>query len=164
MADRTHPERTNFGKLREVIQPPNLIEIQITSYLEFLQKGIPEKQRKPQGLEAVFREVFPIHSYDERLVLEYVSYNLGDSKNTELECLREGITYSVPLYVKLRLREEDFIKDEDIYMGEIPMVTERGSFIINGAERVAKTFRPWCWSKMRSTHSKGLFWRAHLNR
>jgi DNA-directed RNA polymerase beta subunit len=75
-------------------------------------------------------------SYDERLTLEYVSYNLGDPKNTELECLREGITYSVPLYVKLRLREEDFIKDEDIYMGEIPMVTERGSFIINGAERV----------------------------
>jgi len=136
MADRNHSERINFGKLREVIQPPNLIEIQITSYLDFLQKGIPEKQRKPQGLEAVFREVFPILSYDERLTLEYVSYNLGDPKNTELECLREGITYSVPLYVKLRLREEDFIKDEDIYMGEIPMVTERGSFIINGAERV----------------------------
>ena len=136
MADRNHTERANFGKLREVIQPPNLIEIQITSYLDFLQKGIPEKQRKPQGLEAVFREVFPILSYDERLTLEYVSYTLGEPKNTELECLREGITYSVPLYVKLRLREEDFIKDEDIYMGEIPMVTERGSFIINGAERV----------------------------
>ena len=97
---------------------------------------MPEKQRKPQGLEAVFREVFPIKSYDERLTLEYVSYTLGEPKNTELECLREGITYSVPLYVKLRLREEDFIKDEEIYMGEIPMVTERGSFIINGAERV----------------------------
>ncbi|PTX92406.1 DNA-directed RNA polymerase subunit beta [Opitutus sp. ER46] len=136
MADRNHSERINFGKLREVIQPPNLIEIQISSYLDFLQKGIPEKQRKAQGLEAVFREVFPILSYDERLTLEYVSYTLGDPKNTELECLREGITYSVPLYVKLRLREEDFIKDEDIYMGEIPMVTERGSFIINGAERV----------------------------
>ena len=136
MPDRNHTERVNFGKLREVIQPPNLIEIQITSYLDFLQKGIPEKQRKPQGLEAVFREVFPILSYDERLTLEYVSYNLGEPKNNELECLREGITYSVPLYVKLRLREEDFIKDEDIYMGEIPMVTERGSFIINGAERV----------------------------
>ena len=136
MADRTHIERTNFGKLREVIQPPNLIEIQITSYLDFLQKGIPDKQRKPQGLEAVFREVFPIESYDGRLVLEYVSYTLGDPKNTEIECIREGITYSVPLYVKLRLREEDFIKDEEIYMGEIPMVTERGSFIINGAERV----------------------------
>src|SRR5580658_7961958 len=136
MADRTQTERINFGKLREVIQPPNLIEIQINSYLEFLQKGVPEKQRKPQGLEAVFREVFPIQSYDERLVLEYVSYTLGDPKNSEIECIRDGITYSVPLYVKLRLREEDFIKDEDIYMGEIPMVTERGSFIINGAERV----------------------------
>jgi DNA-directed RNA polymerase subunit beta len=136
MADRTSTERINFGKLREVIQPPNLIEIQINSYLDFLQKGIPEKQRKPQGLEAVFREVFPIQSYDERLTLEYVSYTLGDAKNSEIECIREGITYSVPLYVKLRLREEDFIKDEDIYMGEIPMVTERGSFIINGAERV----------------------------
>jgi len=136
MADRTHTERINFGKLREVIQPPNLIEIQINSYLDYLQKGVPEKQRKPQGLEAVFREVFPIQSYDERLVLEYVSYTLGEPKNSEIECIREGITYSVPLYVKLRLREEDFIKDEDIYMGEIPMVTERGSFIINGAERV----------------------------
>ena len=136
MADRNHSERINFGKLREVLQPPNLIEIQINSYLDFLQKGVPEKQRKPQGLEAVFREVFPIQSYDERLVLEYVSYTLGDPKNSEIECIRDGITYSVPLYVKLRLREEDFIKDEDIYMGEIPMVTERGSFIINGAERV----------------------------
>jgi DNA-directed RNA polymerase subunit beta len=136
MADLIHAERINFGKLKEVIAPPNLIEIQITSYLEYLQKGVPEKQRKNQGLEAVFREVFPIESYDGRLVLEYVSYTIGDSKSTELECIREGITYSVPLYVKLRLREEDFIKDEDIYMGEIPMVTERGSFIINGAERV----------------------------
>jgi len=137
MADRSnHADRINFGKLREVIQPPNLIELQISSYLEYLQKGVPEKQRKNQGLEAVFREVFPIESYDGRLVLEYVSYTIGDPKNTEIECLRDGITYSVPLYVKLRLREEDFIKDEEIYMGEIPMVTERGSFIINGAERV----------------------------
>ncbi|MBK8479483.1 MAG: DNA-directed RNA polymerase subunit beta [Opitutaceae bacterium] len=129
-------ERLNFGKLREVIQPPNLIEIQINSYMEYLQKEVSQSQRKSQGLEAVFREVFPITSYDERLVLEFVSYTLGDAKNTEIECLREGITYSVPLYVKLRLREEDYIKDEEIYMGEIPMVTERGSFIINGAERV----------------------------
>ncbi|MDF9828439.1 DNA-directed RNA polymerase subunit beta [Ereboglobus sp. PH5-5] len=129
-------DRNNFGKLREVIQPPNLIEIQIQSYMDFLQKGVPDKQRKPQGLEAVFKEVFPIFSYDERLTLEYLSYNLGEPKNSEIECLREGVTYSVPLYVKLRLREADFIKDEEIYMGEIPMVTERGSFIINGAERV----------------------------
>lgn len=136
MAVRNKSDRVNFGKLREVLQPPNLIELQITSYLDYLQKGVPEKQRLNQGLEAVFREVFPIESYDGRLTLEYVSYTIGESKNTEIECIREGITYSVPLYVKLRLREEDFIKDEEIYMGEIPMVTERGSFIINGAERV----------------------------
>jgi len=136
MADRTHTERINFGKLREVIQPPNLIELQISSYLEYLQKDTPEKQRKPYGLEAVFKEVFPINSYDERLTLEYVSYTIGEPKSSEIECLREGTTYAVPLYVKLRLREEDFIKDEEIFMGDIPMVTERGSFIINGAERV----------------------------
>jgi DNA-directed RNA polymerase subunit beta len=129
-------DRINFGKLREVISPPNLIEIQISSYLEFLQKDIAANQRNPYGLEAVFSEVFPIESYDGRLVLEYVSYTIGDPKNTEIECIREGVTYAVPLYVKLRLREEDFIKDEEIYMGEIPMVTKRGSFIINGAERV----------------------------
>ena len=129
-------ERIKFGKLKEVITPPNLIEIQINSYLEFLQKEIAATQRNPYGLEAVFSEVFPIESYDGRLVLEYVSYTIGDPKNTEIECIREGVTYHVPLYVKLRLREEDFIKDEEIYMGEIPMVTKRGSFIINGAERV----------------------------
>ena len=133
---KNQADRINFGKLREVLQPPNLIELQISSYLEYLQKGTPDKQRLNQGLEAVFREVFPIESYDGRLTLEYVSYTIGDPKNSEIECLREGVTYSVPLYVKLRLREEDFIKDEEIYMGEIPMVTERGSFIINGAERV----------------------------
>ena len=88
MADRTHSERINFGKLREVIQPPNLIELQISSYLEFLQKDVAEKQRKPYGLEAVFKEVFPINSYDERLTLEYVSYTIGEPKSSEIECLR----------------------------------------------------------------------------
>ncbi len=129
-------DRINFGKLKEVITPPNLIEIQINSYLDFLQKETPITERKNDGLEAVFREVFPIESYDGRLVLEFVSYVVGDPKATEIECIKEGITYSVPLYVKLRLREEENIKDEEIYMGEVPMVTSRGSFIINGAERV----------------------------
>lgn len=129
-------DRINFGKLKEAISPPNLIEIQINSYLDFLQKDTPLNERKNDGIEAVFREVFPIESYDGRLVLEFVSYTVGDSKSTEIECIREGVTYSVPLYVKLRLREEDNIKDEEIYMGEIPMVSSRGSFIINGAERV----------------------------
>ncbi|MAM92083.1 MAG: DNA-directed RNA polymerase subunit beta [Opitutaceae bacterium] len=129
-------DRKNFGKLKDTLTPPNLIEIQIDSYLDFLQKDAPIQERKNDGLEAVFREVFPIESYDGRLVLEFVSYTIGDPKATEIGCIREGITYSVPLYVKLRLREEENIKDEEIYMGEMPMVTSRGSFIINGAERV----------------------------
>ena len=128
--------RKNFGKLKDTLTPPNLIEIQINSYLDFLQKDAPIQERMNDGLEAVFREVFPIESYDGRLVLEFVSYTIGEPKASEIECIREGITYSVPLYVKLRLREEENIKDEEIYMGEMPMVTSRGSFIINGAERV----------------------------
>ncbi len=129
-------ERKNFGKLPEIISPPNLIENQINSFKEYLQMDTAPSQRKPVGLEAVFREVFPIESYDGRAHLEYVSYNLVPSKLSEMQCIREGVSYSVSLYVKLRLREEDQIKDEEIYMGELPCMTERGSFIINGAERV----------------------------
>ncbi|MEO0508541.1 MAG: DNA-directed RNA polymerase subunit beta [Verrucomicrobiota bacterium] len=128
--------RTNFGQLKEVIQPPNLIENQVDSYKEFLQMEVAPSQRNPIGLEAVFSEVFPIESYDSRCHLEYVSYRVDAPRETEIEAIREGVTYSVSLYVKLRLREEDHIKDEEIYMGELPMVSERGSFIINGAERV----------------------------
>ncbi|HLS28610.1 MAG TPA: DNA-directed RNA polymerase subunit beta, partial [Opitutales bacterium] len=129
-------DRINFGELEEIISPPNLIQNQLDSYLEFLQQDVPANQRKNSGLEAVFKEIFPIESYDGRCVLEYLSYNIIGPKTTELECIREGTTYAVSLYVKLRLREEDFIKDEEIYMGELPMISERGSFIINGAERV----------------------------
>ncbi|MGF1451849.1 MAG: DNA-directed RNA polymerase subunit beta, partial [Opitutales bacterium] len=129
-------QRLNFGKLKEVVQPPNLIRNQIDSFKDFLQIDVAPSQRKPVGLEAVFSEVFPITSYDERCTLEYVSYNLQESKLTEMECIREGISFSASLHVKLRLREEESIKDEEIYMGELPIITERGSFIINGAERV----------------------------
>ena len=129
-------KRLNFGQLKEVIQPPNLIENQVDSYREFLQMDSSPSQRETVGLEAVFSEVFPIESYDSRCHLEYVSYNVIPPRETEIEAIRDGVTYSVSLYVKLRLREEDHIKDEEIYMGELPMVSERGSFIINGAERV----------------------------
>jgi DNA-directed RNA polymerase subunit beta len=129
-------ERINFGQIKEVIQPPNLIENQIDSFKEFLQMDTASNQRKQVGLEAVFSEVFPIESYDSRCHLEYVSYNVTPPRESEIEAIREGVTYSTSLYVKLRLREEDHIKDEEIYMGELPMITERGSFIINGAERV----------------------------
>ncbi|MDR2512851.1 MAG: DNA-directed RNA polymerase subunit beta [Puniceicoccales bacterium] len=130
-------ERINFGKLREVIPPPNFIENQLSSYMEFLQRDVPQGQRKNVGLEAVFREIFPIESYDGRCKLEYVSYRLDGPKNSEMECIREGVTYSISLTLKLRLREEGgIVKDEEIYMGEIPMITASGSFIVNGAERV----------------------------
>ncbi len=129
-------KRINFGQLKEVIQPPNLIENQINSFMEFLQMDVPSNQRKQVGLEAVFSEVFPIESYDGRCNLEYVSYSITPPRDNEIKAIRDGVTYSVSLYVKLRLREEDHIKDEEIYMGELPMISERGSFIINGAERV----------------------------
>ena len=129
-------KRSNFGQLKEVIQPPNLIENQINSFKEFLQMDVPPSQRKTVGLEAVFSEVFPIESYDSRCHLEYVSYSVTPPRDTEINSIRDGVTYSVSLYVKLRLREEEHIKDEEIYMGEFPMISERGSFIINGAERV----------------------------
>lgn len=129
-------DRINFGKLQEVIEPPNLIQIQIDSFKEFVQVEVPSNKRQHAGLEAVLREVFPIESYDGRCQLEYVSYRLSEPKLTEMECIREGVTYSISLYVKLRLKEEEAIKDEEIYMGELPMITDRGSFVINGAERV----------------------------
>ena len=129
-------KRINFGQLKEVIQPPNLIENQINSFREFLQLDRAPSQRKPMGLEAVFSEVFPIESYDNRCHLEYISYNITPSRTTEIQAIRDGVTYSSSLYLKLRLREDDHVKDEEIYMGELPMISERGSFIINGAERV----------------------------
>ena len=129
-------ERINFGNIREVIPFPNLIENQLNSFDEFLQKELSSDQRQNIGLEAVFREIFPIESYDGRCRLDYLGYTLEAAKFSEMYCLREGTTYSIPLYIKLRLQEEDTFKDEEIYMGELPMITQCGSFIINGAERV----------------------------
>ena len=129
-------KRLNFGKINEVITPPNLIDNQIESFEDFLQINTASSHRKKLGLEAVFNEIFPITSYDEKCSLEYLSYHLVKLNYSEIDCISEGITYAVSLYVKLRLREEDQVKDEEIYMGEIPMITTRASFIINGAERV----------------------------
>ena len=86
-------ERINFGKIKEIIAPPNLIELQTNSYVEFLQVGTAPSRRKNIGLQAVFKEVFPIESYDGKCVLDYSSYEIGEPKQDWLECLREGITY-----------------------------------------------------------------------
>jgi DNA-directed RNA polymerase subunit beta len=129
-------ERKNFGKLREVIPPPNMIENQIVSFQEFLQMDVPAAQRNNLGLESVFKEVFPVESNNGNFRLEYLDYSLTPPRMGELECIREGTTYAVSLLLKLRLVEKGAFKDEEILMGDLPMVTDRGSFIINGAERV----------------------------
>ena len=129
-------KRINFGKLKEVTEPPNLIEIQLDSYVEFLQKDVPASKRKETGLQAVFKEVFPIASYDESITLDFVNYEIGDSKMGALESQREGQTFSAPLYVTFRLKDEKGAKEEKVYMGEIPIMTLQGTFVINGSERV----------------------------
>jgi DNA-directed RNA polymerase subunit beta len=129
-------ERIYFGKLKEAAEPPNLIEVQLNSYVEFLQKDVTPSKRQDVGLQAVFREVFPIESYDEKIVLDFVSYDIGDPKMSALECQRESQTFSAPLHVTFRLKEEKGVKEEKVYMGEIPLMTPQGTFVINGAERV----------------------------
>src|ERR1700746_1301033 len=129
-------ERIYFGSIKEAIEPPNLIEVQANSYVDFLQKDVPYAKRKNQGLQAVFKEVFPIESYDEKAVLDFSHYDIGDPKLAALEAQREGQTYSAPLHVTFQLREEKGTKEEKVYMGEIPLMTPQGTFVINGAERV----------------------------
>src|SRR5256885_4777378 len=109
-------ERINFGKIKEVIAPPNLIEIQINSYVEFLQAEVPPTRRKLLGLQAVFKEVFPIASYDNKTELDYHSYEIGEPKQDWLECLREGITYGAPLHVTFHLKDEKGTKEETVFM------------------------------------------------
>src|ERR1700747_3449596 len=129
-------ERIYFGSIKEAIEPPNLIEVQANSYVDFLQKDVPYSKRKNQGLQAVFKEVFPIESYDEKAVLDFSHYEIGEPKLSALEAQREGQTYSAPLHVTFQLREEKGTKEEKVYMGEIPLMTPQGTFVINGAERV----------------------------
>ena len=131
-------ERINFGKIKEIVAPPNMIELQTNSYAEFLQAELtPSKRQKHVGLESVFREVFPIQSYDGKVVLDYNSYEIGEPKVDWLECLREGTTYGAPLYVTFMLKEETKGgKEEKVFMGELPLMTPQGTFVINGAERV----------------------------
>jgi DNA-directed RNA polymerase subunit beta len=129
-------ERLYFGKFEEVIEPPNLIEVQSRSYDEFLQKEASHGDRSDTGLQAVFREVFPIKSYDDAVELDFVSYDIEDPKITSLDSLRNGESFSAALYVTFKLKDETGTKKERVYMGELPMMTRRGTFIINGAERV----------------------------
>ena len=130
------PDRVNYGKLQEVLDIPDLIGVQIESYDSFLQKDIHASDRKNQGLQEVFNEIFPIESFDKQLVLEFVSYSMGEPKTEIIDCIKDGNTYSSALHVDFLLRNKDEEFPERVYLGEVPLMTERGTFVINGAERV----------------------------
>src|ERR1700761_7092374 len=138
--------RKNFGKIQEIAQMPNLIEVQRTSYDQFLQLDKGEG-RKDEGLEAVFRQVFPIKDFSESSLLEYVDYHFEEPKYDVEECQQRSMTYAAPLKVTLRLIVFDVdqetgaksvkdIKEQDVYMGDVPFMTENGTFVVNGTERV----------------------------
>lgn len=133
--------RKDFGKRPQVLDVPYLLSIQLDSFQKFIEQD-PEGQ---YGLEAAFRSVFPIQSYSGNSELQYVSYRLGEPVFDVQECQIRGVTYSAPLRVKLRLviyeREAPEgtvkdIKEQEVYMGEIPLMTDNGTFVINGTERV----------------------------
>ncbi|MBN1864002.1 MAG: DNA-directed RNA polymerase subunit beta [Victivallales bacterium] len=129
-------ERVNCGKLKEILEIPDLIGIQIDSYDNFLQMDVPAKKRENKGLQEVFKEVFPIESFDGQLKLDFISYRLGGLKDDVTECIKDGSSYCSSLHATFRLEVGGAISEEDVYIGDMPIMTERGTFIINGVERV----------------------------
>ena len=129
-------DRINFGQLSDVVELPDLIEIQTRSYLDFLQMDAPPNRRKAVGLQAVFKEVFPIESYDGHCTLDFVKYEVTPPKQSAFESLKEGESHTAALHVTFRLKTQAEVREETVFMGEVPLITEQGTFIINGAERV----------------------------
>jgi DNA-directed RNA polymerase subunit beta len=139
--------RKNFGRIPEVTVMPNLIEVQRTSYENFLQMEVRPEQREHMGLQEVFKSVFPIRDFADRAALDFVQYELEEPKYDVEECHQRGMTYAAPLRVTLRLIVWDIdedtgsrsvrdIKEQDVYMGDLPLMTDNGTFVVNGTERV----------------------------
>ena len=139
--------RKSFGRIDSIMEMPDLIDVQVHSYKHFLQEGVPADKREDVGLQAVFNSVFPIHDFSGRGDLEFVKYELDEPKFDVDECLKRSLTYAVPVRATLRLVVWDVdadtgarsirdIKEQDVYMGDLPMMTDKGLFIVNGAERV----------------------------
>jgi len=147
----------DFSKFQDNFELPSLLDIQTLSYEEFLQRNVSTDKRKDQGLEEVFREVFPLESYDAQIRLEYIGYNIGKEKYSRFECQRRGMTYAAPLKVKLRLITPVDIKEQEVYFGDFPLMTDTGTFIINGDERVvvSQIQRPPGVSFEEETHPTG---------
>ena len=139
--------RKSFGRIPAIAPMPNLIEVQKSSYAQFLQTNVPAKERTDTGLQEVFKSVFPIHDFAGRGDLEFVKYELDQPKYDVDECIKRGLTYAAPVRATLRLVVWDVddetgarsirdIKEQDVYMGDLPMMTATGTFIVNGTERV----------------------------
>ena len=137
--------RRSFGKIKKIIDIPNLIEIQKRSYDEFLQADASSEERTDVGLQGVFKSVFPIKDFNENASLEFVSYELGTPKYDVDECHQRGMTFAAPIKVKIQLviwdvegghRSIKNVKEQEVYFGEIPLMTPNGTFMINGTERV----------------------------
>ena len=137
--------RKDFGKQRSILEVPFLLAIQVDSYREFLQENVDPAKRTDHGLHAALKSVFPIASYSGNAALEYVGYKLGEPVFDERECRQRGMSYGAPLRVTVRLviydRESStkaikYVKEQEVYLGEIPLMTENGTFIVNGTERV----------------------------
>jgi DNA-directed RNA polymerase subunit beta len=137
--------RRSFGKIKKIIEIPNLIEIQKRSYEEFLQADVGADQREDKGLQSVFKSVFPIKDFNETASLEFVSYELGTPKYDVEECHQRGMTFAAPIKVKIQLviwdvesgrRSIKNVKEQEVYFGEIPLMTGNGTFMVNGTERV----------------------------
>ena len=139
--------RKSFGRIPESVAMPNLIEVQKHSYDQFLMKDVASAERGDEGMQAVFKSVFPVKDFSERAVLEFVSYVFEPPKYDTEECQQRDMTYAAPLKVKMRLVVFDVdeetgaksvkdIKEQDVYMGDIPLMTDKGTFIVNGTERV----------------------------
>ncbi len=139
--------RKNFGHIKQIVEIPNLIDIQKNSYAKFLQKDVDPQKRGDFGLQGTFKSVMPIVDFGGKCSLEFVSYNIGKGRYDETECIQKGMTYAAPLRIVVRLVVFDAdrnsgqksvrdIKEQEIYFGEIPLMTEKGTFIINGTERV----------------------------
>jgi DNA-directed RNA polymerase subunit beta len=139
--------RKNFGKIPKIVDIPNLIAVQQESFNRFLQKDVPPEKRRDIGLQAVYKSVFPIKDFTGTASLEFVSYRFGEIKHSVHECMHRGMTYEIPLRITVRLVVYDIdketgitnirdIKEQEIYFGTIPLMTDNGTFIINGTERV----------------------------
>ncbi|MBN1841989.1 MAG: DNA-directed RNA polymerase subunit beta [Deltaproteobacteria bacterium] len=139
--------RRSFGTIPKIVAFPNLIEMQRDSYARFLQRDVPAEKRQDVGIQTAFTSVFPIQDFTGTAYLEFVSYSFGDVKYHEQECLHKGMTYEVPIRITVRLVIYDTdketgvqnirdIKEQEIYFGTIPLMTDRGTFIVNGTERV----------------------------